>query len=189
MESTEMSAAEMSAALRRARRAYEWGRTRRAFIGCLPVLVLLAAASIFGDRLEWTLAFGAGLFVLGMFMLWYGREPQRAVLPGIAAGVIPLVLVLCARHAGHFCTGTSCTSLCMQACALGGVLAGLAVASVGNARQAGPAFWISASSVSVLTGAMACSCLGLSGIAGLALGYVAGAVPMVLGRVFGQRSA
>jgi hypothetical protein len=181
MDSTDMT-------VRRARLAYEWSRIRRAFVGSLlPVLVLLAVALIFGDRLEWTLAFGAGLFVLGMFMLWYGREPQRAVLPGIVAGMVPLFLVLCARHAGHFCTGTSCTTLCMQACALGGVLAGLGVASVGNARRAGLAFWISASAVSVLTGAMACSCLGISGIAGLAVGYVAGAAPVVIGRVFGQR--
>lgn len=183
------SVTEMSKAFRRARVAYEWGRARRAFLGFLPIFVLVGAVSLLGDQPRWTLAFGIVLFALGVVMLWYGREPKRAVLPGLAAGVVPLVLVLCARQVGHFCTGTSCTSLCIQACAVGGILAGLAVARVGHSRNGGLGFWVAASSVAILTGAMACSCLGISGIAGLALGYAAGTVPVLLGRAFAKKSS
>ncbi len=180
------SATNSEKVFRRARLAYEWGRARRAFLGALPVLVLIGGACLFGDRPSWALAFGGVLFFVGVAMLWYGRDPQRAVLLGLVAGLLPLVLVLCARHFGHFCTGTSCTTLCMQACAVGGILAGFAVASVGNARRAGPGFWVAASSIAILTGAMACSCLGGAGIVGLAVGFGVGAVPAQLGRAFAK---
>jgi hypothetical protein len=180
------SATDLERTMRRARRAYELGRARRALLGFLPVLLLVGAACLFSDRASWTAAFGLGMFLFGSVMLWYGRDLKRAVLPGVAAGSVPLILVLCARHFGHLCTGASCTSLCMQACAGGGVLAGLAVASVGNARRSGPGFWLAASGMALLTGAMACACLGISGVVGLTLGYGAGVVPGLLQRVFAK---
>ena len=39
---------------------------------------------------------------IGAAMLWYGRDPQKAVLPGIVAGLVPLVFALCANHM-HAC--------------------------------------------------------------------------------------
>jgi len=182
------SATDLTLMMRRARRAYELGRARRAVLGFAPVVVLVAAAYVFGDGDSWTASLGLALFVCGAAMLWYGRELKHAVLPGIAAGSVPLVLVLCARQFGGFCTGLSCTALCMDACAIGGVLAGLAVAGVGKARRSGPGFWIAASALSFVTGAMACVCLGMSGVIGLALGYGAGVVPGLLQRAFAKRS-
>jgi hypothetical protein len=181
MEST----TDLGPTMRRARRAYELGRARRALLGFLPVLALVGVASLFSDSASWTVSVGLGVFFLGAVMLWHGRDLKRAVIPGVAAGSVPLVLVLCARHFGT-CTGMSCTTLCMQACAVGGILAGLAIASVGNARGSGPGFWLAASALAILTGAMACACLGISGVAGLALGYGAGLVPALLRRVFAR---
>ena len=120
-------------------------------------------------------------------MLWYGRDPQKAVLPGIAAGLVPLVFALCANHM-HACGADGCSSLCVPACALGGVVAGLAVASVGNQRNTGPWFWVSASSLALLTGAMGCACIGYSGVIGLGLGFGAGMVPGLLRRAFGGKA-
>jgi hypothetical protein len=116
--------------------------------------------------------------------LWYGRDPQRAVLPGVAAGLVPLVLALCANHV-HACGVDGCTTLCVPACAVGGVVAGLAVAGVGNQRKAGPWFWASASALALLTGAMGCACVGSAGVVGLGLGFGAGMVPGLLRRAFG----
>ena len=117
-------------------------------------------------------------------MLWYGRDPQRAVLPGIAAGLVPLVLALCANNM-HSCGPEVCASMCVPACTLGGVVAGLAVASVGNQRRAGVRFWLSASALALLTGSMGCACIGFAGVMGLGIGFAAGVVPGLLRRTFG----
>lgn len=120
-------------------------------------------------------------------MLWYGRDPQKAVLPGIAAGLVPLALALCANHM-HACSAEGCSSLCVPACALGGFVAGLAVASVGNRRRVGIWFWLSASSLALLTGAMGCACIGYSGVVGLSIGFGVGVVPGLLRKALGKKA-
>jgi hypothetical protein len=157
-------------------------------MGFLPVLLLVGAACAFGDNVVWSVGLGLGLFVLGATLLWYGRDVKRAVLPGVLAGSVPFLLVLCSRHFGHACTGMSCTTLCMQACAAGGIVAGIAVARVGNARKSGAGYWLAASALALLTGAMACACLGISGLVGLALGYGAGLAPGLMQQLFATRS-
>lgn len=82
-------------------------------------------------------AFGAALFVSGVVLLWYGRDLKRAVLPGVAAGFVPLVLALCAVHVDHACTGDGCMMLCVPECTVGGIVAGLTVSGVGLARDSG----------------------------------------------------
>ncbi len=179
-----VSAIDLETTLRRARRAYELGRARRSLLGFLPALLLVGAVGLLSDNPAWTVSLGLCMFFLGSVLLWRGRGLKRAVIPGVAAGSVPLVLVLVARQFGHMCTGVSCTTLCMQACAAGGVVAGLAVASVGNARRSGLGFWLAASALAILTGAMACACLGASGVVGLALGYGGGLAPGLLRRAF-----
>jgi len=169
--------------MRRARVRYEWTRARRAALGFLPVFVLVAVACALGERPWWSLTFGLSLFAAGVVALSYGRDARRAVLPGLAAGGAPLVLVLLARHVDHVCGGPECTSLCLQACLVGGAIAGLVVGFSKASGRAGAAFWVAASFVAVLTGAMACARLGLSGILGLVFGYVVGLVPGLVRRV------
>ncbi|MBN2196723.1 MAG: hypothetical protein JW751_28195 [Polyangiaceae bacterium] len=171
----------------RVRLAYELGRLRLALLGMAPVALIAAAAVCVAHRPASAFAFGVATVVAGVVMLWYGRDPQRAILPGVAAGLVPLVLATCANH-WHSCGPHGCTSLCVPACTLGGVVAGLAVASVGNRRRAGIWFWVSASGIAVLTGAMGCSCVGYSGVVGLGLGYGAGVVPGLMRRVFRRRA-
>lgn len=178
-----MDSAELSRVERRARIRYEWARMRRALLGVAPVLLIVAAARALTGHSPATLAFGLGTFVLGAVMLWYGRDPRRAVFPGVAAGLIPLALVLCTYHL-HGCMSDGCMMVCLPACALGGVVAGLAVASVGHRRRASLSFWVSASATALLTGAMGCSCVGYAGVVGLAAGYVVGLLPGVLRRAF-----
>lgn len=181
-----MDSIELARIERRTRFAYELGRLRRALIGVAPVLVIVALATALTDRPASAIAFGASTVALGIAMLWHGRDPQRAVLPGVAAGLIPLVFALLASHL-HVCGADGCTSLCVPACTVGGVIAGLVVASVGRQRTVdgsvdgkrgvGPWFWVSASALTLLTGAMGCACLGYSGVIGLGLGFGAGMVP------------
>ena len=164
----------------RARRAYEWSRARRAAIGFAPVSLVVAGAVSLGERPGTTLAFGVALFVLGVVMLWHGRELKRSVLPGLGAGLIPLVAVLCVHHFEPCCTDAHCAqcmAMCLPACAAGGLGAGLVVAGVGLRRRRGLWFWLAASGVALSTGAMGCICVGLAGLGGLGAGYACGFLP------------
>lgn len=160
----------------RARRRYELGRLRRAALGALPLLPILLVALYLTQRPTSTLCFGLGALGLTLAMLWYGRSPQRAVLPGVAAGVVPLALSLCANQI-HHCGANGCSSFCAPACTLGGALAGLAVMSVARRRGLGLGFLLGASGVALLTGAMGCTCVGYSGVLGLGVGYGLGLLP------------
>jgi hypothetical protein len=182
-----MDSTDLTSLRRRARWGYELGRFRRALLGVAPALVIVAAAACITHRPVSTLWFGLATISVGVAMLWYGRDPQKAVLPGIAAGLVPLVFALCANHL-HVCGPDGCSTLCLPACALGGVVAGLAVAGVGNQRRVGPWFWVSASVLALLTGAMGCACVGYSGLAGLGIGFGAGMVPGLLRRAFAKKT-
>src|SRR5690606_10480639 len=176
-----------TALMRRARRSYELGRVRRALLGVAPLLFIVPLAACATAHPRSALLFGAATFALGGVLLWYGREAQKAVLPGVAAGLVPLVLSLCANRM-HYCGADGCTTLCVPACTLGGVVAGLAVARIGHARRAGPWYWLSASSLALVTGAMGCSCVGYAGVIGLAAGFALGIAPALVrpGRPAGQ---
>lgn len=176
-----MGSADLARVERRLRRAYELGRLRLAVVGVLPLVLVVAFAVLLTHRPGSALAFGVATVLSGASMLFYGREPQRAVLPGVLTGLFPLTLALCANHM-HRCGADVCTTLCLPACVVGGVVSGLAVAAIGHRRQAGPGFSLSASGLSLLTGAMGCTCLGYAGVVGLFLGFAAGSVPALLRR-------
>jgi hypothetical protein len=184
-----MDSSELKRLERRMRFKYEWSRARRAAAGFAPAIVVIVIATLLGNRPTFTLALGAATFVFGSGLLWYGRDLRRAVLPGFIAGVVPLTLALCANHFGHACTGESCLSLCLPACVAGGLVAGLAVAAAGHRGRHGASFWVAASGLALLTGAMGCACVGYSGIAGLAIGLAAGLVPGIVQRLSGGRNA
>ncbi len=160
-----------------ARLAYEWSRLRRALIGFAPAIVVAAAASWLSGNPLASAPFGLGLFLSGVIALWYGREPRRAVLPGIVAGLVPVALTLATMHIGHLCLGDRCTSVCMAACVVGGIGAGLAVGVVGVRKRYRWQFWATVSVLVLCTGAMGCACLGYSGLVGLAAGYGVGILP------------
>lgn len=167
--------------LKRARRRYELGRLRRALLGALPVVLLGAAAVTLGSR-PWSAGgFGVAALAAAAVFLWFGREPQRAVLPAMVAGAVPLALALCANH-WHACGSGGCTSLCVPACTVGGLVAGLAVAGIGLRRRASLWYWVAASGLTVLEGAMGCSCVGGAGVVGLVAGFSVGLVPAVFRR-------
>lgn len=174
-----MESIELAQVQRRVRLAYELGRTRQALAGALPLLLTAALAASIGPRPESALWLGALSFGVAVLLLWYGRDAQRAVLPGFVAGLVPLGLALLANGV-HHCGVHGCGSWCVPACTLGGLVAGLAVASVGNALRAGTTFWVSGSAIALLTGAMGCACAGYVGVIGMAVGFSAGLVPGVL---------
>lgn len=170
---------------RRARRKYEWARVRRAVLGFAPALFVVASAAFMNHRSSTALVLGAAMFVVGVGLLWYGRELRRAVLPGLAMGLLPLALALCASHMGHACMGDRCMTLCVPACAVGGLGAGIGISLIGLRWKQGWPFWIGATTLTLLTGAMGCSCVGYGGVAGLAFGYAVGVLCGFVRRRFG----
>ena len=183
-----MESAELEHAEKRARRAYELTRVRRAALAFAPVFLLILGAALIGERVGYILAFGAALFVLAVGLLWYGRGIKRAVLPGLAAGLVPLIFGLCARYV-HSCMGPGCLAFCVPACFAGGVVAGVVVDFVGLRSSNKIGFWVAASGVGLLTGAMGCVCAGALGLAGLWVGFTLSAVPGMVAAILRRRPA
>jgi hypothetical protein len=184
-----MDSHELKRVQQRARLKYEWSRARRAVLGFAPAIGLVLVAALLGKSPRWSLGFGGLMFAYGAALLWYGRDLKRAVLPGVVAGLVPLTFALCASHVGHMCSGDRCMMVCIPACTVGGLVAGLAVAAVGHRGKHGLGFWAAASGVTLLTGAMGCACIGVTGVIGLALGFAAGLVPKVAHTWIGTRSS
>jgi hypothetical protein len=178
-----MDSVDLTAIERRLRRRYEWARVRRAVWGFAPVLPIVVAATWLTKRPSSAMAFGAVLYAFGISALWYGKGAQRAVLPGLALGLVPLALALCANQMNHMCMGSACMSVCVPACVGGGLIAGLGMAIVGHRQKQGLRYWVAASLIALLTGAMGCSCVGYSGVAGLMLGFALGLGALSLGRL------
>lgn len=161
---------------KRARIKYEWSRLRRAIVGFTPVLFVVGVAACITPRPMSAVFFGATMFCAGVAILWYGQELRRAVLPGVAAGAIPLVVALCANQIGHVCTGGACLNLCMPACGAGGIVAGLALALLGHQSTRRLPYLAAGSVLALLTGAMGCACIGYYGLFGLTAGFGIGLV-------------
>ncbi len=157
---------------RRLRSVYERGRWRDAALGSLPFLGVVIAAAVLGGRPLSALAIGGLLYVAGVVCLWRGRQMGAAVLPGAIAGGVPLALALGAGAMSHGCHGSACVSWCVPACTVGGVVAGVLVASAGAQRRAGLEYWTTASGFALMVGALGCSCVGFGGILGLASGLL-----------------
>lgn len=168
---------------RKARLRYELVRAGRSLLGFTPALLLVVLAAALGRRPSSAFFFGSLLFLSGAFLLWRGRTVHRAVLPGLLAGMIPLACALVA-NGGHACASGHCSTWCLPACIAGGVVAGLVVSWLATRRGLDWRFWAGASAISLLTGAMGCSCIGYSGVVGLGAGFLGGALPLMLRRLF-----
>ena len=177
-----MDSVELTQLEARARRTYELSRALRAVVGFTPALILVAVAACANHHRASALLFGAGMFVIGSLVLWYGRDLRRAVLPGLALGILPLTMALCANYSSHVCMGGQCTSLCVPACAFGGFCAGIGVGIWGSRERGRLGFWLAGSALALSTGSMGCACVGFSGVMGLAAGYAVGLVPVMLSR-------
>jgi hypothetical protein len=163
----------------RGRRAYEIGRLRAASAHALPLVPLVALATIGCAAPHQVLVCGAGLLVAVTMLLWRGQEFGSGVAPGIAAGLLPLILPVLARAGGHPCTPAGCLLL-PAVCALGGLAGGVLLGVLAPRPRIGRVVpFVVACSVAALTGAVGCLLYGLIGIAVMAAGLAVGALPLV----------
>lgn len=174
------TADETIAGLAEVRTAYERGRVRDALIGVLPIVVVIILAGLVDGA--WTPALCAGppLLLGAGVLLWRGRHFGRAVLPGVAAGVVPFFAMQVARASGHACAGTACYSVCVPTCVLGGAAAGILLTQMSKRSTAPLASWAAGGVMAALTGALGCACVGTFGALGLLVGMIAASAPLIL---------
>ena len=163
------------------RRAYELGRLRMALRPALLVIPMVALSLAFCHHAALTMAVGLGLFALAVAFGWRGRTDARAVLPGLLAGTVPLVLPMLLRGSGHCCVNGACWSMCMVGCVAGGLAAGIAVglAAAIHATERWT-FLVAATAVAGTAGILGCATAGTAGIAGMVLAVVATSLPVAL---------
>lgn len=181
-----MDSIDLARLLREARGRYERARLGLSFAGATPLLLVVGGAAVVGKHPNSVVLFGGLLFVTGVVLLWRGRDLRLALLPGVLSGLIPLVFALVANY-GHGCSSDHCSTLCVPACTAGGVTASVVVSVVATRLKLSWGVWLSASAVSILTGAMGCACVGYSGIFALIGGFAIGLAPQFARRVFASR--
>jgi hypothetical protein len=161
----------------RARRAYEGGRLRRAL---LPAVLIPPAASLAFLQCAQPLpsvACSVALGILVAAMLYRGQDWGRGARAGLAAGLVPFLLPPAIEAFGS----PALCDLLPWFCAAGGAAAGLVLASRRRVRLENPAaYWVTAALVTLLAGTVGCWIAGVAGLAGLAAGLVAGAVPLLV---------
>ncbi len=166
---------------RRVRRAYEWGRFKRAVLHGAPALLLTAISAAISQRAGWSAAIGAALFVLVIGLIWYGRVGAPAAYAGLKVGAlafaIPIVIF-------HWCFRDVCdlqTVLIFDAATgLGaGLLLGLKSAPLSVRRNA---FLLSAGAVAALSGTLGCLFFGPIGVATMAAGVLLSTAPFAVYR-------
>lgn len=157
--------------LSRAKRAYEWGRFRRALLGALPLALLIVPALLLTPRVVTTAIVAATLLLGAVGLLWFGHGYPRAALLGVAAGALPLGLVLCSARWGHACAGSMCMEFCIGTSALGGAAAGALIGSWAFEKRISSLLLLTASAFGLLTGAMGSTCVGILGVVALAVGF------------------
>lgn len=168
----------------RVKRAYEVGRVLRAAVWSIPTLLLGVGVALLVHEISIPLLLAATLYAVSAFLLWWGRVPGKGVLPGITYGLLPLAAGVVAKLHGHVCLGFACYTSCMLFCVGGGVIAGLLTARLAARAKSPLTVFLSSAAMALFTGAIAGGCVGLHGIAGMALGIAVGIVPMLLFREF-----
>jgi len=167
----------------RTRRAYERGRLRSALWRAAPLVPAVAWIWSWCRYPALALACGAALVALTVAFRWRGQVWGRAVWPGLAAGLPPLVLPFLMREANQVCVGETCCSLCLIGCVGGGIVAGVMVGRRAASLDGGRwSFLAAAGTLALLAGAPACAFAGLVGLAGLLVGFTLGTAPVVLAR-------
>jgi hypothetical protein len=160
---------------RRARRAYELGRLRRALAGAWPAAPLTAVGLAgCGAATIPTLLAGLLLAATLTACAQRGGGLARARVPGLLAGLVPLTLTLAAPTLA-LALGDGCASTCRLLtgiCVAGGLVAGALLALVARGGAL-----VAALAVAGLTGALGCGVLGLAGLAGVGGGLAVGAAP------------
>lgn len=169
-----MAPDEVVAFQRRARFAYERGRLTNGLILASLALPLVALGAVLGASRDVLICFGGFVLVGAAVLKWWGRGLGRSVVPGLVAGVWPMLLVLALVACGFGCSGLGST------CGIAGAVAGLlsGVGLVRWAMRAAPESmvrsWLAAVCMAAATSCLTCAGVDVGVASGIALGLLAG---------------
>ncbi|MCA9534378.1 MAG: hypothetical protein KC593_11885 [Myxococcales bacterium] len=156
--------------------AYRRGRARMALGHAAPALLYMGLALALGSdpRAAW---FAAATFVVGLLAVFVGGPFGRAVRPALVYGALPFAVTHAVQSSGHMCVGDACVSWCLPACAVTGLVVGVAFTRRAERDRNPLAFFAAGVPMVVATGALGCRCLGYSSVVGLALGMLLVSLP------------
>ncbi|GMU60039.1 MAG: hypothetical protein AMXMBFR34_18020 [Myxococcaceae bacterium] len=163
-----------------ARDAYERSRVARALAVAAPVAVLPLVSFLLGTSRASASLLGVALVTVVALGVWRGGAVALSSAAGLKAGLVPLLFAHGAKAFGHVCTPAGCTSLCVPACAAGGVLAGALVEWWARRSPRPHLTRALGAGVAVLTGGLGCACVGYAGLLALLVGL---ALSMGAGRL------
>src|SRR5579859_7313164 len=152
-----------------AARAYETGRVLFAARPLLFIAPVTALATLSCEHAVYAFITGGLLAALCILLLWRGGKFGRSVWPGLFAGALPFLLPIAVRTVAHLCSP--------EACVIGGLAGGIGL-GVLLARRSDVSL-LAAAGVAAVTGSLGCILLGVAGLAGMAVGLVLGAAPVV----------
>ena len=158
----------------RARRAYEWARFRRALPWAVPAILFGIGASTVGVALAVVLA------SVVVALSWRGQDYGRAVLPGLAVGLLGFVAPTgWEMWNTSCCAGMSCTTECLAVCASGGIAGGAVLFRHVRRSSLGRSGALAALGVASLATGIGCLQMGATGLIGV-LGLWAVTAPALL---------
>lgn len=153
---------------RAARSAYERARWTRA----LAVLVFIAPATFLATHLSmrpgWSIGCGVMLACLCVYFRQRGGDAGRSVTPGLCVGFAAAASAIGMCHLG-FCGPGDMEMFCGMMCLVGATSSGVLIVFRGS--------HLTAALVAFTAASLGCAMFGVFGIAGLALGFAAGALP------------
>ncbi|MFO0723451.1 MAG: hypothetical protein U1E65_06705 [Myxococcota bacterium] len=171
-----------SFARKRARQAFQRGRLELGLWIALPFVALSGWAWLIHDRAPFSLILGGALSALAATMAAYGRGLDRLATVAAVLGLPAFLSPLCVSEEASLCLANLCFPGCLAACALGGLISGLAFASYLAKRSAPP---LSAGLGALLllgVGCLGCWGAGVPGLLGLAAGGALGGLPRLFWR-------
>ncbi|MGC4063822.1 MAG: hypothetical protein QM784_04120 [Polyangiaceae bacterium] len=160
-------------------RAYELGRVRRATVGTLALLVTIVVGLFLADRALVFYAIAIALASLVGLYMWRGGDAGNALLPGLAAGVVPLILSAVLLDCQGECSAL-CMRHCMLVCAVGATVAGLLASFLVRHHPRRWKAWLFAVALVPASGLLGCPHVGYGQLGGLILGlFIARALATV----------
>ena len=158
-------------------RAYELGRLRvAARVGL--VLIPASAICLLEERGRPSCACAAVLLLaLSVWLRWRNRRGIELASTGLVAGSIPLIAGLLLARAGVNCDDAASARLCTAVSLVAGIGSGVVIAAREARQRARLASWLTAIAIAGLAAGLGCLRLGIAGLAGVAGGMAAGAMP------------
>jgi len=171
---------------RNAQRAYERGRLKWAAMGAMFLLTACVLGLLVAGRSPAFYAVAAVLAAFGGAYAWRGGDAGNALLPGLIAGLVPMVLSASLLDCRVECSGL-CMHHCMTVCGIGAAIGGVAAAVLMRQHPRRHRAWLFAVALIPAVGLLGCPHVGYGQLAGLLIGLAAARA--ILGVIPSSRSS